>query len=349
MGSKPLHPYQFGSDNYSGVWPEVLAALAEANRGHVPAYGDDPWTEKAKKLLQETFETDAVIHFVFGSTAANALTLAAMCAPYNSVICDRYAHIQVDECGAPEFFTGGAKLHLVDGTSGKVAPQQVREAALARVDEHASKPRVLSLTQATEMGTVYTVEETRALAQVARELNLLVHMDGARFANAAAALGARPAEMTWKAGVDVLCLGGTKNGLMLGEVILFFNRALAEHFEWRRKQTGQLVSKMRYVAAQWIAALENKAWLKHAGHANAMAAYLEEKLLAAGLQAVHPRQANAVFVEISAKTYSALEEKGWRFYDGIGPKGYRLMCSWDTQRAHVDELVADIKKAGGAA
>ena len=265
-------PQQFASDNNAGICPEALEALLRANaEGHVPGYGDDPWTERACARLRELFETDAQVFFVFNGTAANALALAQLCKPYHAVIAHAFSHIEEDEAGAPALFSGGAKIVTADTPLAKLTPDAVETLAKKGRGVHHVKPRVLSITQATELGTVYTPGEVGALCEMARSHDLRVHMDGARFANALATLECSPADLTWRAGVDVLCLGGVKNGLAVGEAVLFFDRALAAEFEWRVKQAGHLNSKMRLVTAPWLALLEDDVWLKNARHANAMA------------------------------------------------------------------------------
>ncbi len=224
---------QFASDNYSGICPEAWAAMAEANRGHERAYGDDQWTARASDYFRQLFETDCEVFFAFNGTAANSLALAALCQSYHSVICSETAHVETDECGAPEFFSNGSKLLLAQTEVGKLTPASIRDIALKRQDIHYPKPRVVTLTQATEVGTVYRPDELKAISATCKELGLHLHMDGARFSNACAFLGCSPAELSWKAGVDVLCFGGTKNGMAVGEAILFFNRDLAEDFDYR--------------------------------------------------------------------------------------------------------------------
>ncbi len=340
---------QFASDNWSGICPEALDALIAANAGHVHAYGDDAYTEKACALIRDYFETDCEIFFTFNGTAANSLALSSLCTSYHSIICHELAHIETDECGAPEFFSNGTKVLLVPGANGKIDLDAVRHTIERRTDIHYPKPRVLSLTQPTEVGTVYTCEEVAAATELARRYNLRVHMDGARFANALATLQCAPKAITWQAGVDVLCFGGSKNGLPMGEAVIFFDRALAHEFDYRCKQSGQLASKMRFLSAPWIGMLESGALLRHAAHANAMAARLEQRLREIpGLAIQHPRQANSVFVSVPTDTAKALQEKGWRFYQFIGGGGIRLMCSWDTTEADVDALTLDIETAIGA-
>ncbi|HEY4789450.1 MAG TPA: beta-eliminating lyase-related protein, partial [Bacteroidales bacterium] len=219
---------QFASDNYSGICPEAFEYLAKANSDHDFSYGDDRWTAEAANLFREFFETDCEVFFVFNGTAANSLSLSALCQSYHSVICHELAHIETDECGAPEFFSNGAKILLAKGENGKLTPESIREIITKRTDIHYPKPKVLSLTQATEVGTVYSIEELRALTQTARQFKLNIQMDGARFANAIDTLKLHPKEITWQCGIDVLCFGGIKNGLGVGEAVVFFNKSLAE-------------------------------------------------------------------------------------------------------------------------
>ena len=340
----------FASDNTAGICPEAWAALAEANRGRLPSYGNDEWTVRACDLLRAVFETDCEVFFVFNGTAANSLALASLCQSYHSVICHDYAHVETDECGAPEFFSNGTKILVATGPQGKLDPAEVERVILKRTDIHYPKPRVLSLTQSTEWGTVYTVEELKALTGLAKRHGLAVHMDGARFANAAAALarrgGCKPADFTWRAGVDVLCFGGTKNGMNTTEAVVFFNRQLAREFDYRCKQAGQLASKMRFLSAQWVGMLQDGAWLRHATHANHMA-----QKLAAALRRIPQAnilvepEVNALFASLPPAVAEALHARGWHFYNFIGAHGYRLMCSWDTKDADLAAFVADLKAA----
>ncbi len=344
----PSSRRQFASDNWSGICPEAWEALARANRGHASAYGDDAWTARATDLLREAFERDAEVFFVFNGTAANSLALASLCQSYHSVICHERSHVETDECGAPEFYSNGTKILLVPGECGKMDLDAVRHTVRKRADIHYPKPRALSLSQATELGTVYAARDLAAAGAAARDLGLRVHMDGARFANALASTGASPAAMSWKAGVDVLCLGGTKNGMAVGEAILFFNKELAREFDYRCKQAGQLASKMRFIAASWIGLLENGAWLRHAAAANARAAELAGGLARLrGVRILYPRQANSVFAELPPKIARGLRARGWQFYEFIAGGGARFMCSWDTSREDVAALLRDIRELGG--
>lgn len=340
----------FASDNYAGTCPEALHWFLEANAsGHEPAYGDDRWTQKSSDMLRQLFEIDCDVYYVFNGTAANSLALASMCQSYHSVICSPIAHIETDECGGPEFFSNGSKLLVAESQSpsaklGKLTPEAVEALVTKRTDLHFPKPKVVSLTQATEFGTVYSVDEVRALSWAAQKHDLKVHMDGARFANAVATLGCSAAEITWKAGVDVLCFGGTKNGLPVGEAVVFFDRKLSQDFAWRVKQAGQLASKMRHISAPWVGLLENDVWLRNARHANAMAQRLYQGMKTiANLQVLHTPQANGVFAQLPAPSIKALHDKGWKFYEFIAGGGCRFMCAWDTTEESVDALLADMK------
>ncbi len=341
----PLPRRQFGSDNYSGICPEAWEALQRANHGHAQAYGDDPWTQRAADLIRELFETDCEVFFTFNGTAANSLALASLCQSYHSIICSNLAHVETDECGAPEFYSNGTKILLVQEDCGKVPPEAIWQVVNKRQDIHYPKPRALSVTQATECGTVYSVSEIAAVCQAAKDCGLSVHMDGARFANAMATLDVAPKEVTWQAGVDVLCFGGSKMGAPLGEMVIFFERQLAEDFAYRCKQAGQLASKMRFMAAPWVGLLTDGAWLRHARHANAMAQLLTDGIAAIdGLQLLYPRQANSVFVSLNPAVEQGLRERGWLFYTFIGQGGARLMCSWDTCSSDVQAFLSDLKE-----
>ncbi|MFE8070285.1 low specificity L-threonine aldolase [Marinobacteraceae bacterium S3BR75-40.1] len=338
---------QFASDNYSGICPEAWTAMAEANERDEPAYGEDRWTQQAADGLRALFETDCEVFFVFNGTAANSLALASMGQSFHSVICHELAHVETDECGGPEYASNGAKLLLGSGENGKLTPESIENLVTRRTDIHYPKPRAISLTQATEVGTLYSVEELRAIRTVADRHRLHIHMDGARFANAVAALGVSPADVTWRSGVDVLCFSGTKNGLALGEAVVFFNHALAEDFEWRCKQAGQLASKMRFISAPWCGLLRNQTWLRNARHANNCARRLAEGLSdIPGVKLRWPCQANGVFVDMSESLQQALRDRGWHFYTFIGGCA-RLMCSWSTSTAQVDRLLADLRDLAG--
>lgn len=345
---------QFASDNYAGACPEAMHWLKTANAsGHEPAYGDDRWTQRSTDMLRKLFDIDCDVYYVFNGTAANSLALASLCQSYHSVICSPVAHIETDECGGPEFFSNGSKLLVAESQSdaarlGKLTPEAVSTLVTKRRDIHYPRPKVVSITQATEMGTVYTVDEVRAIAWVAQKHDLKLHMDGARFANAVAHLGCSPADITWRAGVDVLCFGGTKNGLPIGEAVVFFDRKQSEDFAWRVKQAGQLASKMRFISAPWVGLLENDVWLRNASHANAMAQRLYSGLQrTAGVQTLHAPQANGVFAQLPPAAVDALHARGWKFYQFIAGGGCRFMCAWDTTEASVDALLADVQTVLG--
>ncbi len=334
---------QFASDNYAGICPEAFAAMVEANHGHEVSYGNDKWTEKASNLIRDIFETRCEIFFVFNGTSANSLSLASLCQSYHSILCHELAHVEVAECGAPEFFANGTKVLLLDGEAGKIDPQSIERAVLKRTDIHYPKPRALSITQATEVGTLYSLDELRAVKETAKRFNLRIQMDGARFANAVAGLGVSPKELTWEAGIDVLCFGGTKNGIAIGEAVVFFNHELAKEFDYRCKQGGQLASKMRFLSAPWVGMLQDGAWLRHAKHANEMASRLEEGLRRiAQIQINYPVQSNAVFAKMPPKLVQGMHNRGWKFYTGVvTPDESRLMCSWDTTVEDVDGFIKD--------
>jgi threonine aldolase len=340
----PTFKAQFASDNTAGACPEALQAMVQANDGFALPYGNDDCTHDVCDHLREIFQTDCDVFFVLNGTAANSLALAALCQSYQSIICADVAHIETDECGAPEFFSNGAKLLLSPSHGGKLTPEGVTALVRKRQDIHYPRPHVVSITQSTEVGTVYSLDEVAALGEAARRNGLRLHMDGARFANALASLSCSPADLTWRRGVDVLCLGGTKMGLPLGEAILFFDRSLSADFAYRCKQAGQLASKMRFLAAPWMSMLKNQTWLTHARHANAMA-----QRLSAGMQQIPgvrlsmPVDANAVFAHLPDPMRSGLRQAGWQFYDFIGASS-RFMCSWACTPDAVDALLADMRQ-----
>lgn len=340
---------QFASDNYSGICPEAWAAMAEANIGHEVSYGNDTWTQRAADLIREIFEKDCEVFFVFNGTSANSLSLASLCQSYHSILCHELAHVETSECGAPEFFANGSKILLLPGANGKIDPAEIERAVKKRTDIHYPKPHAVSVTQATETGTVYSVAEIQTLAETARRCGLRMQMDGARFANAVASLGVAPADLTWRAGVDVLCFGGSKNGIALGEAVVFFDRELARDFDYRCKQGGQLASKMHFLSAPWLGMLKEGAWLRHARHANEMARRLEDGLRRIpGVKISHPVQSNAVFARIPKPAEEKLRARGWQFYTGvITDEESRLMCSWDTTPEDADGFVADLREIVG--
>lgn len=334
---------QFGSDNYSGVCPEAWQAMEEANQTHEPPYGEDRWTRKASDLLREFFECDCEVYFTFNGTAANSLALSSMCSSFHSIICAATSHVETDECGAPEFFSNGTKVLLVQGENGKINHEEVEQTVNKRTDIHYPKPKVLSLTQATELGTVYSIDEVQSACELAKKYKLKVHMDGARFSNALASLDCAPKEITWQAGVDVLCFGGTKNGMAVGDAVVFFDSEQAYEFDYRCKQAGQLSSKMRYLSAPWVGMLESGAVLENARNANRQAQRLLETLRSnTAIQPMFPVQANSVFLQLEPEQIKSLKEKNWHFYSFIGKGGCRFMCSWDTTDEDIDHLAGDI-------
>jgi threonine aldolase len=346
--------WNFGSDNVAPIAPEIMAAMVAANTGNVGSYGADPWTSRLTQRLREIFETDLVAFPVATGTAANALALAVLVPPYGSVLCAEDAHINTDECGAPEFFTGGAKLVGLPAPDGRITPEQLA----APVDHaralgvHFVQPAAVSITQSTEWGAVYGVEEIAAIGAAAQAHRLGLHMDGARFANALVHLGCSPAEMTWKAGVKVLSFGATKNGAMAAEAVVFFDPHLARGFEQRRKRGAHLWSKMRFMSAQLVAYLEDDLWLRHARHANAVATRLAEGLAAiAGVRMLYPVQANELFVVMPEGMVSALLAEGFGFYRWTSrvegdDTVIRLVTSYATEPSAAEALIAAAARLG---
>lgn len=347
----------FESDNSGPAHPSVLEALARANQGYAGSYGGDDLTTRVRDRIREVFEApEAAVYFVATGTAANALGLATVCDPYQTILCHPIAHIEEDECGAPEFYTGGAKLTHVAGENGKID-----ERALARAIAnnrkgfvHSVQPGPLSISQATETGTVYSLGELMALTGQARDAGMPVHMDGARFANALVSLDLSPAEMSWKAGVDVLSFGGTKNGLLAAEAVVIFDPSMAWEFELRRKRAGHLFSKYRYLSAQFAAYLADDLWLKLAGQANTGAGAMAEALTSVdGVTLLYPPDANMVFFEAHADVHRALQAAGARYHlwpagaslDGAGdaPVAARLVSGWATTEAEIAAFVAALK------
>ncbi|MCB1887679.1 MAG: low specificity L-threonine aldolase [Rhodocyclaceae bacterium] len=342
-GLAPGWATQFASDNTAGVCPEAMSALQGADAGWLPSYGNDEITRQVCDRMRALFETDCDVYFVFNGTAANSLALSAMCQSYHSVICADSAHVETDECGAPEFFSNGTKLLKAHTDEGRLRVDELERLVRQRTDIHYPRPRAVSVTQATELGTVYRPEQIAEIATRAHDLGLGVHMDGARFANAVASLECAPADVTWRAGVDVLCFGGTKMGLPVGEAVVFFDRGLSAEFAWRCKQAGQLASKMRYLSAPWLGMLDDGAWLRRAGHANRMARRLADRLGCLPDVTAHvPCEANGVFVHLPADCANQLREDGVGFYTFIGGAA-RFMCSWATTEAAVDALAAHIE------
>lgn len=336
----------FASDNGAPVPREVMDAVIRANEGPALPYGDDPLSGRVADGIRDLFEAPgAAVYLVATGTAANALSLGLLCPPWGAVYCHEQAHVQEHECGAPEFFTGGAKLILVPGAEGRMTPGALEAAIVGRGDVHMVQPGAVSLTNVTEAGSVHSVAQITALAAAAKAQGLPVHLDGARLANALAATGASPAEMTWRAGVDIVSFGGTKGGLMGAEAVVIFDPARAWEFELRRKRAGHLFSKHRYLAAQFDGWLEGGLWLRLAEHANRMAARLAVGIAAQpGGRVLQPVEANIVFAEWSAEAHDRAEAAGARYYRH-GPGGARLVCSWATTEAEVDAFLATLRGA----
>jgi threonine aldolase len=337
----------FASDNAYGAMKEIVAALAQAGEGAARSYGDDEITARVRARLRDIFEHDVFVYPVVTGTAANALALATLVPPHGAIVCHAQSHIAVDECGAPEFFSHGAKLVALEGDHAKLSPAVV-EHALAHFQKgfvHHAQPTAISLTQATERGTVYSLAELRAISDVARRHDLKLHIDGARFANALVHLRCSPAEATWRAGVDALSFGATKNGALGAEAVVFFHEKDVADFEYRRKKSGHLLSKMRFLSAQLDAYLENDRWLKAAAHANALARKLGDALAQLpGAELADPVEANAVFVRLPDETVARLRKAGAVFYDWTPPEGgttlIRLVVSFATPEDAIERFTA---------
>jgi threonine aldolase len=339
----------FASDNHPGAHPEVIAAITAANDGHAPSYGEDRFTAAVSERFREHFGADAESFLVFNGSGANVACIDAVTRSYEAVICTEQAHMNVDECGAPERIAG-AKLLSVPTEHGKLTPGDLGRWEGRRGDDHFPQPRLVSITQATELGTVYGVDETRAITAAAHRLDLLVHIDGARLANAAAALGATLGELTTDAGVDLVSFGGTKNGLLFGDAVVFCRPGLGESFEFVRKQLGQLASKMRFLAVQFEALLAGDLWLRNATHANAMARRLADAAVAIDrVEIIHPVEANAVFARLPRPAIDRLlteseYERPFYVWDEDADV-VRWMCAWDTTSEDVDAFAGAVASA----
>ncbi|MDO5646393.1 low specificity L-threonine aldolase [Paracoccus sp. (in: a-proteobacteria)] len=340
----------FASDNSWGAHPAVLRALSDANDGAVMGYGADPVTERAADAVRDVLQApDAVVRFISTGTAANALVCAQLAPPYGRIYAHHDAHIETSESGAPEFFTHGAKLVTLPGADGRMSPDDLAQAisAGAAGGLNVGQNAMVSITNATEWGTVYDPEQIAAIARVTHDAGLVLHMDGARFANAAAYLGCSAADLTWRAGVDALCFGGTKNGAMGAEAVVFFNPDHAVGFDFRRKQSGHVFSKSRFLAAQMLALMTDDLWLTIAAQANAKAAYLADAVVAGGGALLAPVQSNAVFATIPAAAHTRAQAAGARYHlwsddapDGVNPVAVRLVCAWDTPDDMVHQMAA---------
>jgi threonine aldolase len=333
----------FASDNNAGVHPEVIEAITTANDGHVVAYGNDPLTARAVKLFQKHFGRSASVYFVFGGTGANTLGLATIAKPHQTIICTQTAHVNFDECGAPEKFTG-CKLLTVPSSDGKLRVEQIKPLLHVAGNEHHSQPRVISISQATELGTVYTKKELKTLASFAHDNGLLLHVDGARLANAAVSLNSSLREITADAGVDVLSFGGTKNGMMYGEAVIFFDKTLAADFKYVRKQGMHLPSKMRYIAAQFEALLKGDLWKRSAAHANRMAQLLARELEnVPQIKLTQPVESNGVFAIVPEKYVPALQKKYFFYVWDPEISEVRFMASFDTTEDDINDFVSYVR------
>lgn len=340
----------FASDNVSCACPEVMDAVVAANSGIAVSYGQDAHTLNLEATLSVIFETPVKVFPVVSGTAANALALSALTPSYGKVFCHEMSHVNTDECAAPEFFTGGAKLISIASDDGKITPEALTSIIRGKGNVHAAQPAALSITQSCEVGTVYQLHEIAAVAKTAHEHGLTVHMDGARFANALVALDATPAEMTWKSGIDVLSLGGTKNGCLAAEAVVFFKPELVQAFPFLHKRAGQLLSKMRFVSAQLEAYVSNDVWRRNAQHANAMAGRLSKGLAAIpGIELEFPTQSNEIFANIPRKVIDRLTAKGIQVTEGeldeTAPP--RFVTAWDSKVEDVDNLIAAIELCSG--
>jgi len=335
---------RFLSDNTASAAPEILAALSEVNQGQAIAYGNDPWTLRLDEVLSSFFATEVKAFAVATGTAANSLSLATLSPPWGAVYAHESAHICVDECGAPQFFSGGAQLMYLRGEHGKVTPGDLAAAIdFHPADVHTVQPAVVCLTQATEFGTTYRPAEIQAISSLAHERGLTVHMDGARFANALTFLGCHPGDVTWRAGVDVLSFGATKNGALAAEAVVFFDRKLVRDFEFRRKRAGHLLSKSRYVSAQLLAYVESGLWRRNATRANSLAQKLGR---VAGRSLLHPVESNEVFIHLGEARKTQLRAEGFEFYDwGAKDSGEaRFVVSWDQDEKHVLALADSLER-----
>lgn len=332
----------FTSDNISSACPEVMEALAKANEANSPSYGEDPWTHDLAARLGEIFETPVTVFPVTTGTAANALALSTLTPAFGKIFCHELAHINTDECGAPELFTGGAKLIDMPGANGRITAQALEETIYGAGNVHHAQPASVSITQACESGTVYSIEEIEAIAAVAHSHNLSMHMDGARFANALVTLGVTPAQMTWQAGIDVLSFGGTKNGCLAAEAVVFFKPELVGDFAFLQKRAGQLLSKSRFISSQFAGYLADDVWMRNARQANLMAQRLSKGLAdLPGLELAYPTQSNEVFVVMSAALIDRLSATGLVINDEeLDGKAVRFVAAWNTTESEVDALLA---------
>ena len=338
---------KFASDNVAGACPEVLDAIVKANDGIAAPYGNDEWSTNLQNKFSEIFEKDVIVYPTASGTASNALALSALTPVFGNIYCHRLSHINTDECGAPEFYTGGAKLVTLKGVNGKITPEELSDNIGGVGIVHHTQPSVVSITQLSETGEVYQLDEISTIAETAHKHNLKMHMDGARFANALVSLGVTPAEMTWKSGIDVLSFGATKNGCIAAEAIIFFKPELVGNLPFLLKRSGHLLSKMRFVSAQLDAYISNEVWLRNAKHANKMGKKLSEGLsLNPNIELTYPTQANEVFAKFPRSIIEHLNSEGYKMNeDELDGKAVRLVAAWNTENSDVDRLLKIISEA----
>ena len=338
---------KFASDNVAGACPEVLDAVLKANDGDSTPYGNDQISAELQKKFSELFEKDVIVFPTASGTAANALALATITPSYGNIYCHKLSHINTDECGAPEFYTGGGKLVTLNGINGKITPEELDKAITGKGIVHHTQPASVSITQVCETGEVYQLDEIKQISEVAHKHNLHMHMDGARFANALTSLNCTPAEMTWKSGIDVLSFGATKNGCLAAEAIIFFNKDLVGNIAFLMKRAGHLLSKMRFVSAQLDAYISNDVWLKNARHANKMGKKLSEGLAKHNsIKLAYPTEANEVFAKFPRNMIEHLNSEGYKMNeDELDGQAVRLVAAWNTQESDVDQLLETLKKS----
>ena len=336
----------FASDNVTGACPEVMDAVVAANSGIATSYGDDEWSSRLQTKLSEIFETDVEVFLAVSGTASNALALSALAPVFGKIYCHELSHINTDECGAPELFTGGAKLIPMRSSNGRIKANELAETIRGSGNVHVTQPSVVSITQSCETGTVYQLDEIKAISKIARKHKMSVHMDGARFANALASLDVSPAEMTWKSGVDVLTLGGTKNGCLAAEAIIFFKSDMVGNFPYLHKRSGQLLSKMRFISSQLEAYVTDDLWIRNAQHSNSMAKILSEGLNAfSNIELAYPTQSNEVFVNLPRELIDYLNNAGYDINEEeLDGKAVRFVTAWNSELKDVDRLLEVIKQ-----
>jgi threonine aldolase len=336
----------FASDNVTGACPEVMDAVVAANSGIATSYGDDEWSSRLQTKLSEIFETDVEVFLAVSGTASNALALSSLAPVFGKIYCHELSHINTDECGAPEFFTGGAKLIPMRSSNGRIKANELAETIRGSGNVHVTQPSVVSITQSCETGTVYQLDEIKAISKIARKHKMSVHMDGARFANALVSLDVSPAEMTWKSGVDVLTLGGTKNGCLAAEAIIFFKSDMVGNFPYLHKRSGQLLSKMRFISSQLEAYVTDDLWIRNAQHANSMAKILSEGLNAfSNIELAYPTQSNEVFVYLPRELIDYLNNAGYDINEEeLDGKAVRFVTAWNSELKDVDRLLEVIKQ-----